>query len=213
VDGIGLLAGSKSWTAADQQQMQTWAAAYFHWLTTSKIGLGEDAAGNNHGTWYDVQAVSLALFIGNTNYARAQLLAARDQRIAKQIEADGRMPRELARTLSFNYSLFNLRAEMQLADLGRAAGVDLWHYHTADGRSLLKALEFMAPYADPDRRWPYQQIRGANRSELGEILRRAIVEFPGDQPLLDALKFCKADESSPARLYLRLPAVNKAGHF
>ena len=43
--------------------MTAWVGDYFHWLTTSKIGLGEEVASNNHGTWYDVQAVSLALFI------------------------------------------------------------------------------------------------------------------------------------------------------
>jgi hypothetical protein len=118
VDGLGLLAGSSSWQVDDQRKMTAWATDYFHWLTTSKIGLGEDAASNNHGTFYDVQAVSLALFIGDTNYARVKLRAAREQRIAREIEPNGKMPRELARTLSFNYSLFNLHAEMEFADLG-----------------------------------------------------------------------------------------------
>lgn len=203
VDGIGLLAGSKSWTADDQQKMKAWAGAYFHWLTTSKIGLGEDAASNNHGTFYDVQAVSLALFIGNTNYAREKLLTARQKRVAQQIEPDGKMPRELARTLSFNYSLFNLRAEMSLADLGRVAGVDLWHYQTTDGRSLLKAVEFMAPYADPKREWPYKQIHKANRSELNDVLRRAAVEYPESNAIAEALKFSNKEDNSPSRLYLR----------
>ncbi len=204
VDGIGLLAGSTSWTEDDQQKMTAWAAEYFQWLTTSKIGLGENAASNNHGTHYDVQAVSLALFIGNTNYAREHLLAARTKRIAQQIEPDGKMPRELARTLSFGYSVFDLRAEMNLADLGRAAGVDLWHYQTADGRSILKATEFMAPYADPQRKWPYQQIHKENRSDLHELLLRAAVEYPDSEPVKDALKFVKADAGNPQRLYLKL---------
>ncbi len=130
VDAVGLLAGSKAWTPGDQEQIRAWSEDYFQWLTTSKIGLDEDAASNNHGTFYDVQAVSLALFLGKTNFARSQLLAARDKRIARQIEPDGRMKRELARTLSFQYSLFNLRAEMQLATLAANVGVDLWHYHT-----------------------------------------------------------------------------------
>ena len=183
--------------------MTAWAGDYFRWLTTSKIGRGEDAAANNHGTFYDVQAVSLALFIGNTNYAREKLLAARQQRIAREIEPDGKMPRELARTLSFNYSLFNLQAEMTLADLGRAVGVDLWHYQTADGRSLLRALEFMAPFADPQRPWPFQQIHPEHRSELGELLRRAAVEYPDSQPIAAALKIYPPQTNNPARLYLR----------
>ena len=204
VDGIGLLAGSASWTADDQQKTTAWAADYFHWLTTSKIGLGEDAASNNHGTHYDVQAVSLALFIGNTNYARDELLAARTKRIAQQIQPDGKMPRELARTLSFGYSAFNLRAEMNLADLGRVAGVDLWHYETADGRSILKAVEFMAPYADPGLKWPYQQIHKASPGDLEELLQRAAVEFPDNKTISNALKFFKPKERNTAALYLKL---------
>jgi hypothetical protein len=204
VDGIGLLAGSTSWTADDQQKMIAWAADYFHWLTTSKIGLGEDAASNNHGTHYDVQAVSLAMFIGNTNYARSELLAAQKKRIAQQIQPDGKMPRELARTLSFGYSAFNLRAEENLADLGRVADVDLWHYQTTDGRSIQKAADFMAPYADSHNKWPYQQIHKENRGDLHELLLRAAVEFPNDLAITDSLKFFKPDNSNPMNLYLKL---------
>jgi hypothetical protein len=173
--------------------MTAWAGDYFHWLTTSKIGLGEDAASNNHGIYYDVQAVSLALFIGKTDFAREKLLAARENRIARQIEPDGKMPRELARTLSFHYSLFNLRATMQLAALGRSVGVDLWHYQTTDGRSILRAAEFMAQFADPGRAWPYQQIQRPNRRELGELLLRVAAEFP-ESKTKDALKFFRPED-------------------
>jgi len=203
VDAVGLLGGSTNWEAVDQQKMTAWAGDYFHWLTTSPIGLGEDAASNNHGTFYDVQAVSLALFIGNTDYARAKLMAAREQRIARQIEPDGKMPRELTRTLSFHYSLFNLSAALQLAALGSSAGVDLWHYQTPDGRSLLKAAEFLAPYADPNRVWPYEQIQKPNRHELGGLLLRIAVQRP-DRQLTTALKFFPsgAFSNSIERLYL-----------
>jgi Alginate lyase len=205
VDAIGLLAGSKNWTANDQQQRSAWVGDYFLWLTTSKIGLGEDAASNNHGTFYDVQAVSLALLIDNTNFAREKLLAARENRIAKQIEPDGKMPRELTRTLSFHYSLFNLSAAMQLADLGRNAGVDLWHYRTSDGRSILKAAEYLAQFADPDRTWPYQQIQKPNRHELGELLLRAAAEFP-ESKIKDALNLFRPEDfsSSAEPLYLKM---------
>ena len=204
VDAVGLLAGSKAWTAADQQGMTDWVEKYFNWLTTSKIGRGEAAASNNHGTFYDVQATALALFIGKTNESKKILLAAREKRIASQIAPDGRMPRELARTLSFNYSLFNLRAMVDLAGLGEKADVDLWDYHTADGRSLLKALEFVAQYADSKREWPYPQIHQPNRADLGEILIRAAVKYPQSN-LKAALKFYKPEDFSNQawRLYFR----------
>ena len=208
VDAVGLLAGSKSWTTNDQQRMTAWAADYLNWLTTSKIGLGEDAATNNHGTYYDVQAVSLALFLGKMDFAREKLQAATDKRIAQQIEPDGKMPRELSRTLSFHYSMFNLRAEMQLAALGRRAGVDLWHYHTSDGRCLLKAVEFLAQYADPASAWPYQQIQKPNRHELGELLLLAAAEYP-ESDIKSSLKFFQPQdfENDTERLYLKMSRV------
>jgi hypothetical protein len=120
----------------------------------------------------------------------------------------------LRRTLSFGYSLFNLDAEMQLAELGRSAGVDLWHYQAADGRSILRAAEFMAQFADPTRAWPYQQIQKPNRNELGQLLLRAAAEFPGGK-INDALKFFQPEDfsSNYECLYLkmlRLPAAPAA---
>jgi hypothetical protein len=212
MDAIGLLAGSTNWTTNDQQRMTAWVADYFTWLTTSEIGRGEDAALNNHGTYYDVQAVSLALFLGRTDFARDKLQAARESRIARQIEPDGRMPRELTRTLSFHYSLFNLDAELQLAALGRCVGVDLWHYQTTDGRSILKAAEFMAPFVDPARKWSYQQIQKPNRDELGRLLLRVAAEFPGGT-IGDALKIYRPEDLSgdPERLYLKMARPPAAG--
>ncbi|HEV2694674.1 MAG TPA: alginate lyase family protein [Verrucomicrobiae bacterium] len=205
MDAIGLLAGSKNWQTNDQQQMTVWAGDYFKWLTTSKIGLDEDHASNNHGTYYDVQAVAIALFLGKTDFAREKLLAARSSRIAGQIEPDGKMPRELTRTLSFHYTLFNLDADLQLAALGRNVGVDLWHYQTADGRSILKAAEFMAPFTDPTLIWPYQQIQKPHRNELGQLLLRVTAECPDDK-IREALKIFRPEDFSgdTERLYLKM---------
>ncbi|MGH7950309.1 MAG: alginate lyase family protein [Limisphaerales bacterium] len=192
MDAIGLLAGSKSWTSTDQREMTAWVGKYFDWLTTNKLALKEGKATNNHGTFYDGQVAALALFLGKTDVARQLLLNDRENRIARQIEPDGRQPRELARTLSFGYSVFNLRALMDLADIGQNAGVDLWHYQTADGRSILKAIEFMAPYADPNRKWPFKQIHKPNRGDLAGLLLRADAVYPKSN-LADDLKYFRAD--------------------
>jgi hypothetical protein len=200
-DAIGLLAGSKSWTATDQQAMTAWVGQYFDWLTTNKLALEESRASNNHGTFYDVQYVALAMFLDKTNDARNLLLKDRDQRIAKQIEPDGRQPRELVRTLSFDYSLFNLRALIDLASIGKNAGVDLWNYQTTDGRSILKALEFMAAYSNPVKVWPYKQIAKSKNEELGELLLRASAVY-SDSRLAEALKQYSLDDlaRNPNRL-------------
>lgn len=178
VDAIRLLQRSKSWTDADQKGMVAWMSQYLDWLQTSKIGTGEGAATNNHGTFYDTQVAAIAAFVGKTDLARNTILTAREKRIARQIEPDGKMPRELQRTKSFGYSAFNLRALEDLAALGQNLGVDLWHFQTADGRSIRKALDFMAPYLNPEQKWPYQQIENINRGSLATLLLRAAPEFP-----------------------------------
>jgi len=84
----------------------------------------------------------------------------------------------LKRTKSFNYSRLNLRALVQLATLAQWVNVDLWHYETADGRSLRKALDFMLPYVKtPPEKWPYEQIVAMDRSELFDVFRSAAVAY------------------------------------
>jgi hypothetical protein len=178
VDAIGLLRNSKSWTARDQKGMVAWMTAYLTWLQTSKIGTGEGNASNNHGTFYDTQAAAIAAFVGKTELAKNLIATAREKRITKQIEPDGKMPRELQRTKSFSYSVFNLRALTDLACLGQNLGIDLWHFQTSDGRSIHKALDFMAPYVSPENKWPYQQIDKPNRGSLAILLLRAETEYP-----------------------------------
>src|SRR2546423_989659 len=128
VDAVGLLQGSPSWSAADQRGMLDWARAFLRWMTTSQQGRDEAAAKNNHGTWYDAQAASLALFVGDTALARDVLGRQSLRRIDSQIQPDGRQPAELARTRSLSYSQFNLEAFTRIAELARPVGVDVWHY-------------------------------------------------------------------------------------
>lgn len=208
VDDLCLLSTSKSWTAADQQGMATWMSDYLKWLRTSKIGVGEENATNNHGTFYDTQAAAIAAFIGDTALAQQIISEARNRRIAKQIEPDGKMPRELQRTKSFGYSAFNLRALEDLASIGQNLGIDLWHFTTSDGRSIRKALDFMAPYADPSHKWPYQEIERPSLSSLDLLLLRAAPAYP-DAHYEAALKNSQAAEltSSQERLLFKLGTI------
>lgn len=158
VDAIGLIGSSKSWTEADQKGMEDWYSKFYHWLTTSEIALKESATTNNHGIWFDVQKVSVALFLGKNEEAAALLNEAKTKRIATQIDTAGRQPRELARTRSFHYTHFNLEAMFKLASMAGKLGIDLWNYSTEDGRSIRKALDWTLPYVMGDKEWENQQI-------------------------------------------------------
>jgi hypothetical protein len=177
VDAIGLLARSKSWTAADQRGLESWFAKFLQWMQESRNGREENAAKNNHGTFYDVQAISFALFVGRNDLAQQIAESAKQKRIALQIEPDGRQPLELERTKAWSYSNMNLDGLMQLARLAERVHVDLWNYQTKDGRSIRGALEYLYPYATEDRKWTFQQIGGFETKSFFFLMRRAAKHY------------------------------------
>jgi hypothetical protein len=173
VDGVGLLLGSKSLLQTDRDGLLAWFHDYLTWLRESELGRREGQAKNNHGTWYDVQTVSLALFTGKIELAREILQFSHKRRVGRQIEPDGRQPEELQRTKSWNYSVYNLQALVALANLGDRAGVDLWHYQTPDGRSIRKAIDWLIPFALGEKPWATPEIGGFKPEALWPILREA----------------------------------------
>ena len=187
-DAAELLAGSAAWTAQNRAEFKAWLETYLNWLLTSKAGRDEAGSRNNHGTWYDVQAVELALVLGKIDVAKQICEAAKQKRIAVQIEPDGKQPLELARTAALGYSHFNLEALFTLATFSDHVGVDLWHHQLANGKfALATALDFLLPYvADPAKKWPYQQIKKFDRAEFAPQLRQAgmIYHDPAHEKIL-----------------------------
>jgi Alginate lyase len=178
-DAAQLLAGSPAWTLQDRSDFKTWLEAYFNWLTTSKNGHAESNSRNNHGSWYDVHVVELALVLGKDDVARQICETAKTKRLGVQIEPDGRQPLELARTAAFGYSQFNLEALFTLATMSEYVGVDLWHCPLSNGQpALATALNFLLPYiADPPKAWPYPQIKRFSRTEFAPELRQAAIAY------------------------------------
>jgi len=157
IDAVGMLHGSKAWTASDQQALVDWFGEFLQWMQTSNHGRDEDRTKNNHATQYDAQVASYALFVGKPEIARKVLQAVGQRRIETQIGPDGSQPHELRRTKSWGYSCANTRNFTRLAELGRNVRVDLWAYET-DGRSIKKAVDYLVPYAAGQQKWTRTQI-------------------------------------------------------
>ncbi|MDB4915215.1 MAG: glycosyl hydrolase family 88 [Gemmatimonadetes bacterium] len=191
VDALRLLEKAPAWTSQDAGGMVAWCRAYLTWLTNSKNGGEERAATNNHGTFYDEQVAALALFVGDTALAKMTIGESGAQRIAVQIDADGKQKQELERTRPLHYSLFNLDAFTMLAEMGRHVGVDLWHYSSPAGGTLEKAVLFVAPYADPSVKFPLPEIGGEGAGEFLVPLLRAAAQL-GDASFTTALGFVPA---------------------
>jgi hypothetical protein len=177
IDALGMLARSKNWDQRNHRALQGWFNAYLSWLLESPEGRAEGRAQNNHGSWYDVQTASFALFVQKESIAKKIVRDVTARRIAKQIERDGRQSRELQRTQAWSYSLFNLEALFDAAAIADKLGVDLWNYETPDKRAIRKALDWLLPFAAGDERWSYQEISGWQPGKLAPLLRRAAIRY------------------------------------
>jgi hypothetical protein len=167
-------------------------------MLESRNGRDEAAAKNNHGTYYDVQTASFALFLGRKELAANILQTAKQKRIALQIEPDGRQPLELVRTKAWSYSVGNLDGLMLLAQLGETVGVDLWNFQTADGRSIRRALEYLVPFALGNRKWPAQQLGEWQPQNIFPLMRRAALHYQDQeyQALISKLPNLDASDRS-----------------
>jgi hypothetical protein len=172
-DAVGLLENSKNWTNDDDAKIKMWFGQYLDWLLSSKNGKDESKAKNNHGSWYDYQVVSTALFLDKKDLAKKYLEEVKTKRIAIQIKSDGTEPFELVRTTSWHYSVFNIEALCNLAKLGDKVGVDLWNYESPEGGSIRKALDFVLQFALNQSEWKYPQIKPITTSSLYPILSAA----------------------------------------
>lgn len=199
-DAAGLLAGSKSWAAADERALRKWFEAFLKWMRESRLGRDEAAAKNNHGTFYDLQVAVYALYVDKPETAREVLRSVGPHRVSSQVEPDGRQPLELERTKAWSYSIANLSGLMTLADLAGRCGVDLWHYETPDGRSICRALDYLVPFSLGGKAWPFEQIGGFSPEALYPLLREAARCRPEREYISLLAKIPPEDESARTRL-------------
>lgn len=197
IDAAGLLQGSKSWKAADHQVLQQWFADFLTWLQSSKNGLSEMKAPNNHGTWYDALRLSIALFTYNRAAAEAIIQSAKG-RLDKQMDEGGKFPLEMARTIALHYNVFHLEAYFLIAAMAETAGTDLWHYTTPSGKSLKKGFDFLHPFLVKEKAWTGQQIKEFPYEEGYPLLLAATSRYDC-RDCLDAVKHLEGDKAGRLR--------------
>jgi hypothetical protein len=142
-------------SSADADSVRRWFADYVQWMTTSKNGIEERDAKNNHGTCWVAQVAEFARFThddAKVAYCRERF---RTVLVPNQIAPDGRLPLELARTKPYSYSLFDMDALSLICQISSQPGDNLWTFTTPDARGIRKTIDFMAPYIRDKSTWPF----------------------------------------------------------
>lgn len=122
LDAVRLLEAGGALPEATRAGLAAWLRAYLDWLEGSRQGRRERAAKNNHGTYYDLQAAAILAWLGEREALRRTLIRA-ETRLRSQIRADGTQPEEMKRKTTAHYVFFNLQGWLNLARLGRRAGL------------------------------------------------------------------------------------------
>jgi hypothetical protein len=200
IDAIGLLNGSKNWSAEDQKGMKQWFADFLNWMQTSPNGIDELNAKNNHGAWYDVQRLSMALFIDSVDLAK-KIVTNAASRLDKQMDDKGMFPLEMERTISLHYTTFVVEAFFMIASMADKIGIDLWNLTTPSGKSLKKAFETLKPYLIQEKQWEGQQIKEFETEEGYPLLLEAANRF-NCKDCTQAVKRLAGDKASRLRINL-----------
>ena len=119
-------------------------------MLASGNGRDEAAAKNNHGTYYDVQTVSFALFLGKLGLWLKKYWMPPSKN-ASPVQIEPRLDASLwnwLRTKAWGYSTGNLDGLMLLARLGENVDVDLWNYQNQRWSLYSSAgAEYLYPFA------------------------------------------------------------------
>ncbi len=151
--GVRALHGSPSFDSPTETAVKGWFRDYLHWLQTHPYGLDERRAENNHGSCWVLQAAAFARLLDDQATLADCRQRFKDVLLPKQMAADGSFPLELARTKPYGYSIFNLDILTGVAVVLSLPAEDLMTFKLADGRSLVRGVEFLAPFLADKSKW------------------------------------------------------------
>ena len=135
--------------------IKEWFSTFLKWMTTHPYGIDEMNAKNNHGTCWVATASSMAVLTENVEISKMCSNRFKTVLLPLQMADDGSFPLEIKRTKPFGYSLFNLDAMCNVAQILSSPGDNLFEFKTEKGLTLKKGLEFIYPYIKDKSMWPF----------------------------------------------------------
>ncbi|KAG6840396.1 hypothetical protein C0991_006991 [Blastosporella zonata] len=129
------------WTSDLDNEMNTWTTQYIAWLESATISLEEEAAPNNHGTFWYNQVAALKILVGDNAGALNVTTTYFATQYMSQITSTGEQA--TVRTRPYHYHAYNLAAMITNARLSTYLGdASVWNKTTNEGSTIKTALDF-----------------------------------------------------------------------
>lgn len=136
-------------------KIKAWFVQFLNWMTTHEYGIAEMNTKNNHATCWVATAASIAVLTDNEVIIKLCTDRFKNILVPNQMAEDGSFPQELGRTKPYGYSLFNIDAFCNVAQILSTPKNNLWIFETPDGKSLKKGIAFIYPFIADKLEWPY----------------------------------------------------------
>ena len=144
-------------TEDQASNIKNWFDQFLTWMTTHQYGIDEMNTENNHAVCWVATASSMAVLTKNDTIIQLCKKRFKEIMLPNQMEQDGSFPRELARTKPYGYSLFNIDAFCNVAQILSTSYDNLFDFETQDGKSLKKGIAFVYPFIANKESWPYSK--------------------------------------------------------
>ena len=189
--GVEALRGAKALTPDIEKGVVGWFRDYHSWIRTHQYGIDESKAENNHGTCWVLQAACFARLIGDQESLADCRRRLKEILLPNQMAVDGSFPREMVRTKPYGYAVFNLDVMTAVAVVLSTPQENLLTWSLPDGRSLVKGVEFLAPFVADRNGW-LKSVRKpskptAAQAESSEPIKPDVMywdDWPVRQPFL-----------------------------
>lgn len=141
----------------EAEKIKNWFAQFLNWMTTHKYGIDEMNMRNNHATCWLATASSMAKLTSNDKMLEMCRERFKNVLLPNQMAEDGSFPNELRRTKPYGYSLFNMDAFANVAQILSTTDDNLWEFSTPDGKNLQKGMDYIFPFIKDKSKWPYEK--------------------------------------------------------
>ena len=155
VQSVKVLEKKGGISANQSARIKNWFSEFLQWMTTHPYGIKEMNAENNHGTCWLVTASSMAVLTNNQPVIDMCTERFKNVLLPDQMADDGSFLREIKRTKPYGYSLFNIDAFCNAAQILSTPADNLWTYQTIKGQSLDKGMVFIFQYIKNKENWPF----------------------------------------------------------